>query len=144
MLDALRSVELESVGLAPFALQRRGIYDPDFLDVSGASLRDEQEPCLLPGHLIDWCPGLHDPLSPLAWTSRTARVGGTFTGNRSSACVWSGTDKSFGWKIPNEQSTQWRELLWLSLVVHRSTALDAGPPSAAYVIAAHHAYSTGP
>jgi hypothetical protein len=79
----------------------------------------------LPGHLIDWCPGLHDPLSPLAGTSRTARVGRTFTGNRSSARVWSGTDKPFGWKIPNEQSTQWRELRCLSLVVHGSTSLHA-------------------
>jgi hypothetical protein len=80
----------------------------------------------LPGYLIDWCPRLHDPLSPLAGTRRTARVGGvTLTGNRTSACVWSRTDKPFGWKIPDEQSTQWRELLCLSLIVHWSTSLHA-------------------
>jgi hypothetical protein len=106
-------------GLALSPAQRGGIHDPDLLDVSGASLRDEQEPCLLPGHLIDRCPCLHDPLSALAGTCRTACVsGGAFTWNRSSACVWRRTDKPFGWKIPDEQSTQWRELLSLSLVVH--------------------------
>jgi hypothetical protein len=113
-------------GLALSAPQRGGIHDPDFFDVSGASPGDEQEPCLLPGHLIDWSPRLHDPLSALAGTCRTARVGGrAFTGDRSSACVWSGTNKPFGWKIADEQSTQRRELLCLSLVVHGSTSLHA-------------------
>jgi hypothetical protein len=92
-------------GLALSAPQRGGIYDPDFFDVSGASLGDEQEPCLLPGHLIDWCPRLDDPLSNVARTW-TARVGGrAFSGDRSSACMWGGTDKPFGRKIPYEQST---------------------------------------
>jgi len=116
-------------GLALSPPQRGGIDDPDFLDVAAASLRDEQEPCLLPVHLIDRCPCLHDPFSALAGTCRTARVGGgIFTGNCSSACVWSWTDKPFGWKIPDEQSTQWRELLRLSLIVHGSTSLQASPP----------------
>jgi len=116
-------------GLALSPPQRGGIDDPDFLDVAAASLRDEQEPCLLPVHLIDRCPCLHDPFSALAGTCRTARVGGgIFTGNCSSACVWSWTDKPFGWKIPDEQSTQWRELLRLSLIVHGSTSLHASPP----------------
>jgi hypothetical protein len=116
-------------GLALSPAQRGGIHDPDLLDVSGASLRDEQEPCLLPGYLIDRCPCLHDPLSALAGTCRTACVsGGAFTGNRSSACVWRRTDKPIGWKIPDEQSTQGRELLSLSLVVHGSTSLQAPLP----------------
>src|SRR6266542_5857159 len=72
-------------GLALSAPQRGGIDDPDFLDVAGASLRDEQEPRLLPGHLIDRCPCLHDPFSALARTCGTARVGGGLvTGARKS------------------------------------------------------------
>ncbi len=122
---------LDPPGLPLSAPQRGGVYNSDFLDVPGASLRDEQEPSLLPGHLINWCPRFHDPHSALTGTCRTACGGrGTFTRNSSSACGWPRTDKPFGWKIPDEQSTQRRELLCFSLVLHRSTSLHA-PPIAA-------------